>query len=240
MFVLVGVLSLAWFFWHIRSRERAGRDPLLSTRMFGSRVANLGLVTQTVQWLILMGMSFVVSVFLQTELGYGAIQTGLILTPATIGILASSMAAPRLAARYSQALLIRAGFVVTTVGIALLPLLASGAGSVLAFVPGLVLVGLGVGVMLTSSVNVVQSSFPAPDQAEISGLSRSVSNLGSSLGVAIAGSVVVSSAFTGNQGYVVATIALAVFAAVGLVAAVLLPSGSKTAPTAAVGRPAPA
>ena len=46
--------------------------------------------------------------------------------------------------------------------------------------------------MLTSSVNVVQSSFGEEDQGEISGLSRSVSNLGSSLGVAIAGSVVVS------------------------------------------------
>ena len=70
----------------------------------------------------------------------------------------------------------------------------------LAFVPGLLLVGLGVGVMLTSSVNVVQSSFPEEDQGEISGLSRSVSNLGSSLGVAIAGSVIVSSTVTGQRG----------------------------------------
>jgi MFS family permease len=175
---------------------------------------------------LLLEMSFVVSVFLQTGLGYGAIETGLILTPATIGILASSMAAPRLAARYPQVVLIRAGFVVTTVGIILLPVLSSGAGSVLPFLPGLLLMGLGVGVMLTSSVNVVQSSFPAADQGEISGLSRSVSNLGSSLGVAITGSLVVSSAFSGNEGYVAATIALAAFAALGLVAALRMPTKS--------------
>ena len=239
LFVLVGALSLAWFFRHIRSRERAGRDPLLSSRMLGSRVANLGLVTQNVQWLVLMGMSFVVSVFLQTELGYGAIQTGLILTPATVGILASSIAAPRLAARYPQARLIRAGFVVTTIGIVLLPLLASRGDSVLTFVPGLVLVGLGVGVMLTSSVNVVQSSFPETDQADISGLSRSVSNLGSSLGVAIAGSVVVSTAFSGNQGYMVATIALAAFAALGLLAAALLPTDPEQSAPLVGERPTP-
>jgi predicted MFS family arabinose efflux permease len=76
--------------------------------------------------------------------------------------------------------------------------------------------------MLTSSVNVVQSSFPEADQGEISGLSRSVSNLGSSLGVAIAGSVIVSSLVTGNEGYAAALVVLIAFGAVGLVAALLL------------------
>ena len=79
-------------------------------------------------------------------------------------------------------------------------------------------------VMLTSSVNVVQSSFPEEDQGEISGLSRSVSNLGSSLGVAIAGTVIVSSLVTGNLGYALALVVLAVFAGVGLVAAFMLPA----------------
>jgi predicted MFS family arabinose efflux permease len=78
--------------------------------------------------------------------------------------------------------------------------------------------------MLTSSVNVVQSSFPEEDQGEISGLSRSVSNLGSSLGVAIAGTVIVSSLVSGNAGYALALLVLTAFALVGLVAAMMLPS----------------
>ena len=110
------------------------------------------------------------------------------------------------------------------VGMLLLLLLAREASNVLTFVPGLLLVGLGVGVMLTSSVTVVQSSFPEEDQGEISGLSRSVSNLGSSLGVAIAGTVIVSSLVTGNLGYALALVVLAVFAGIGLVAAILLPA----------------
>ena len=96
--------------------------------------------------------------------------------------------------------------------------------NVLAFAPGLVLVGLGVGVMLTSSVNVVQSSFPEADQGEISGLSRSISNLGSSLGVAIAGTIIVSPLASGNQGYGWALIVLAGFGLIGLVAALFLPA----------------
>ena len=71
-------------------------------------------------------------------------------------------------------------------------------------------VGAGVGAMLTSSVNVVQSSFPEEDQGEISGLSRSVSNLGSSLGVAIAGTVIVSDLVSGNQGSAVGLIGVVV------------------------------
>ena len=60
---LVAVL-LFWFFRHIRSMEQASKQPLLSTRMFQNRVANLGLVTQNIQWLVLLGLSFVVSVYL--------------------------------------------------------------------------------------------------------------------------------------------------------------------------------
>ena len=61
LFELIGALLLAWFFWHIRSTERAGKEPLLPIRMFQNKVSNLGLVTQNVQWLVLLGLSFVVS-----------------------------------------------------------------------------------------------------------------------------------------------------------------------------------
>src|SRR5213075_432557 len=116
-------------------------------------------------------------VFLQQVWGYSAIQTGLALTPATIGILLSSAAAERFARRHSQRWLIQVGFLVTAVGMALQLLLVRQDSSVFMMVPGLLLIGVGVGAMLTSSVNVVQSSFPETDQSDISGLSRSVSNL---------------------------------------------------------------
>jgi predicted MFS family arabinose efflux permease len=91
-------------------------------------------------------------------------------------------------------------------------------------VPGLFLIGFGLGAMLTPSVNVVQSSFPEDQQGEISGLSRSVSNLGSSLGTAVAGTILVSVVATGNRAYGIALAALAVIALIGLGAAIRLPS----------------
>ena len=85
--------------------------------------------------------------------------------------------------------------------------------------------------MLTPSVNVVQSSFPEERQGEISGLSRCVSNLGSSFGTAIAGTILVSGLATGTRSYTLAMIALAVAGVIGLAAALLLPAG--------LGRPKP-
>ena len=224
VFLVLGVALLVGFFFYIRARERSGKEPLLSTGLFRNRVCNLALVTQNMQWLLLMGVSFVVSVFLQEVRGYSAIGTGVVFTAATVGILVSSFAAARLAKKYSQRTLIVAGFVVALAGIALFLGLVHSSSRVVAFVPGLLLIGLGVGVMLTPSVNVVQSSFPEALQGEISGLSRAVSNLGSTFGTAIAGTILVSVVAEGTRSYAVAMIVLAGFGLIGLVAALRLPA----------------
>src|SRR5215211_3096334 len=222
--VALGAGFLVGFFLYIRSRERAGKEPLLSTGLFRNRISNLGLVTQNIQWLLLMGTSFVVAVYLQTVRGYNAIETGVIFTAATLGVLLTSFGAERFSKRRTQKTLIVAGFVITFAGLGLLLALVGVSSRVIAFGPGLLLIGLGLGLMLTPSVNVVQSSFPEELQGEISGLSRSVSNLGSSFGTAIAGTILVSDLASGNTSYVVAMVALAVLALVGLAAAIRLPA----------------
>jgi MFS family permease len=190
----VGAIVIAGFFLHIRARERRHEEPLLSTDLFRNRTSNLGLVTQNVQWLMLIGTSFVVSAYLQVVRGYNAIQTGVIM----------------------------AGFIITIVGVVVLLALVRGSPSAWAFAPGLLLIGLGVGVMLTPSVNVVQSAFPEEQQGEISGLSRCISNLGSSLGTAVAGTILVSGLT--NRAYGASMIVLAIIGIVGLGAALFLPT----------------
>src|SRR4051794_20855511 len=235
--IVAGAAFLAWFFLRVRARERAGREVLLSLALFRNRTSNLALVTQNIQWLLLMGTSFVVAVFLQTVRGYDAIETGVIFTAATLGVLVSSLAAERLAKRRRQRTLIIAGFVVTAAGIGVLLALVGASSRVVAFAPGLLLIGLGLGVMLTPSVNVVQSAFPDALQGEISGLSRSVSNLGSSFGTAIAGTILVSELASGNGSYVAAMIVLGALAIVGLAAALRLPAGPAPQSTPAAADP---
>jgi MFS family permease len=220
--IAVGAIVLVMFFRHIGALERRGGEPLLSTTLFRNRISNLGLITQNVQWLMLIGTAFVVSAYLQVVRGYNAIETGVIFTAATGGILVSSLAAERLAKKYEQRTLIMTGFITTIAGIGLLLALVKGSPSAWAFAPGLLLLGLGVGVMLTPSVNVVQSAFTEDQQGEISGLSRCISNLGSSLGTAVAGTILVSG--LGKTSYAAAMSVLAVIGILGLVAARLLPA----------------
>lgn len=220
----IAALLLTWFFLHVRARERAGEEPLLSTALFRNRTSDLALLTQNIQWLLLMGTAFVVSAFLQVVRGYNAIQTGVIFTAATAGILVSSLAAERLAKKHPQRTLIIAGFITTLAGIGVLLALAKGSPSTWAFAPGLLLIGLGLGTMLTPSVNVVQSAFPEERQGEISGLSRSVSNLGSALGTAIAGTILVSGLTTPDRSYALAMIVLALIGIIGLVTTIFLPA----------------
>jgi MFS family permease len=190
-----GAVVLALFAWHIRRTEH----PLCDPKLFGDRTSNLGLGTQLVQWLVLQGTFFVLSVHLQQEQHLSAIETGLALLPATVGMLVTSALAGRLARRHSQRTLIRVGFLLTIAGTVQQPV-------------GLVLLGAGIGIMLTASVNVVQSRWPDADQADVSGVSRAVSNLGSSLGTALVGSVLTGA----GHPYRAALTLLVLFSVMGL------------------------
>ena len=221
--VAIGALFLAGFVLHVRAREHKGRAVLLSLRLFKNKASNLGLGTQLIQWLMLQGSVFALSVYLQEVDGYSAVKTGLQLTPATVGILLTSALADRFARRHAQRWLIIAGFTIASGGFLLLFALVRAHSAVWTWIPGLLLIGAGVGVMLTSSVNLVQSSFPEHDQGDISGLSRSVSNLGSSLGTALVGSILVAVQRPAGQPFVAAMITMMGFGLIGLGLAVLMP-----------------
>jgi MFS family permease len=182
---------------------------------------------------MLMGISFAVSAYLQVIRHYSSIKTGLIFTSATVGVLLSSVAAGRLAQRFAQRSLILAGFATTVIGVLVLLLLAKVHPSPWFSVPGLFLIGAGVGLMLTPSVNVVQSAFPEKQQGEISGLSRSVSNLGSSFGTAIAGTIVVAGFAVPTRAYVAAILVMAFIGLIGFAAAWPLPRAKPGTPAAA-------
>ena len=232
----IGVIAL--FFWWVRRLERKGREPLLSTALFRNRVSNLGLVTQNFQWLLLMGISMLVASYLQFVRNYDSIETGVIFSAATVGILVSSLAAGSLVRRFAQRSLILVGFVVTGIGLLLLLVVATVPGA-WAFAPGLLVLGLGIGLMLTPSVNIVQSAFPEEQQGEISGLSRSVSNLGSSFGTAIVSTLLVLNADANAGGYLAAMVPLLAIAAVGIVISAFLPGRAKLSapPAGAVTKP---
>jgi MFS family permease len=225
----LGAGVIAVFFLWVRRLEHRGKEPLLSTSMFKNRVSNLGLITQNFQWLLLLGTSMLVASYLQVVRDYDAIETGVIFSAATVGILITSLGAGSLVRRFAQRSLIMVGFAIAGIGLLML-LIVSEVPGAWAFAPGLFAVGVGLGLMLTPSVNLVQSAFPEELQGDISGLSRSVSNLGSSFGTAIVGTLLVLNANASANGYVSAMVPLLVIAVIGIVAAGFLPSAKKSAP----------
>jgi MFS family permease len=225
--MLAGAGIIALFFWWVRRLERKGKEPLLSTALFRVRVSNVALITQNFQWLLLMGTSMLVASHLQVVRQYDAIETGIIFSAATVGILVSSLAAGSLVKRFAQRSMIITGFVTTGVGLLLLLLVGAVPGA-WAFAPGLLAIGLGLGLMLTPSVNTVQSAFPEELQGEISGLSRSISNLGSSFGTAIVGTILALNVVGPGDGYVLAMAPLIIVAIAGVIVAGFLPRRVQT------------
>ena len=213
---------IALFFWWVRRLERRGASRCCRRRCSATGCPNLALVTQNFQWLLLMGTSMLVASHLQVVRQYDAIETGVIFSAATIGILVSSLAAGALVRRFAQRSLIITGFVITGVGLLLLLVVGAVPGA-WAFAPGLLAIGLGLGLMLTPSVNVVQSAFPEAQQGEISGLSRSVSNLGSSFGTAVVGTLLAVNLAGQTDRYVLAMVPLIAIAIAGVVIAGFLP-----------------
>jgi MFS family permease len=222
-----GAAMLAWFMFRSARLERAGKEPLVSPSLFRNRASDTALLTQMLQWMMLMGVSFVVAAYLQVVRGYNAIETGIIFSAATVGLLASSLSVGRLVRRFAQRTLVVAGFVLTSVGIAALIFTVALLPGAWAFAPGLLGIGLGLGLMLTPSVNLVQSAFPEEQQGEISGVSRAVSNLGSSLGTAVAGTILVAELVDPSRSYALAMIVLGVLGLFGVVLGLRLPRGEE-------------
>ena len=192
-FVVAAGLVVLWLFkvWQ-QHRERTGRDPLVHLRLLAVRQLRSGLETFTAQNLILMGTFFTIPLYLQLVQGMDALETGLTMLPVSITMFLTSLAGSRLALRYSPRWLVRAGLAVILVSVVVLigsidPEIDSGT-----FAVAMALLGVGMGLIASQLGNVVQSAVGSEDRSEAGGLQYTAQQLGSALGVALIGSIVLS------------------------------------------------
>ncbi|MET7379031.1 MFS transporter [Streptomyces sp. NPDC005526] len=190
----IGLVVLAAFAVWERHLVERGRDPLVRLSVLRNRTVRAGTQTQAMQYLVPNGALFLVPVFLQTTLGFDALRCGVTLLPTTLGLMLTAAPAARLvaaqrmthrAAQMWSFLFLLAGCVVVA---ALFDPRRGITATGLALAPGLFLVGVGQG-LATTVTDLIQSAAPPDEVSDVTGLSRSGTYLGSSLGVALAGAV---------------------------------------------------
>jgi len=198
--ILVGSL-LVWLFFVWEERMiAAGREPLVRPEILQHRQLKGGLTMFFFQFLIQAGLFFVVPLFLSVALGLSALATGVRLLPLSITLFLAAVGIPKYRPQAPPRRVVRWGLIFLFAGIAsLIGALEIGASAEIVTIP-MLLAGLGVGALASQLGAVTVSGVPTEETGEVGGLQNTMTNLGASLGTALAGSILIaglSAAFLG-------------------------------------------
>ncbi|MGW6616759.1 MFS transporter [Streptomyces erythrochromogenes] len=190
--MLLGIF-LVWLFLRWEHRlVRRGREPLVDPAMLENRQLTGGLTMFFFQYLVMMGVFFVVPLYLSVALGLSALATGARLLPLSVTLLAAAVLIPRFLPDVSPRRVVRLGTLSLLVGaVILMAALDADAGAEVVTVP-LLLIGLGMGALASQLGSVTVSAVPQAQSAEVGGVQNAVTNLGSSIGTALAGSIMIA------------------------------------------------
>ena len=169
-----------------------GKEPLINLPRLRNPVLRGGLIAFMFQYMLQAGLFFVVPLFLSVALGLSAIATGVRLLPLSLTLLLAAVGVPRLFPNASPRFVVRLGFLALFAGITVMvALLDISAGPEIVTWP-MLLAGLGVGALASQLGAVTVSSVPDERSGEVGGLQNTVTNLGASIGTALAGAVLIS------------------------------------------------
>ena len=190
--ILCGLFVL-WLFasWERRVQER-GREPLVQLSMFENRQFTGGLLMFFFQFLVQAGLFFTLPLYLSVALGLSAIDTGIKIMPLSITLLIAAAGIPRFLPNVSPRLVVQAGLLAMFAGIvSLFMSIDVDAGAEIVTVP-LLLAGLGIGALASQLGSVTVSAVPDEQSPEVGGLQNTATNLGASIGTALAGSLLIA------------------------------------------------
>jgi EmrB/QacA subfamily drug resistance transporter len=189
--LVAGLVTLRLFMSHLRRTDRAGGEPLISLSLF-ERGLNGGLLMFLFQFVVMMGIFYVIPLYLSVALGLSAIDTGLKITPLSVTMLIAAAGVPKFFPTVSPRRVVGLGFVAVLIGIlALISAMDVDASASTVTVP-LLVIGLGLGGLASQLGAVTVSSVPDEQAPEVGGLQNTASQFGASLGTALAGSVLIA------------------------------------------------
>ncbi|NEA53840.1 MFS transporter [Streptomyces sp. SID13666] len=197
VWLMLAGLLLIWLFlrWEARMVERH-REPLVDPAMLHNRQLTGGLTMFFFQYLVQMGVFFVVPLYLSVALGLSALKTGARILPLSVTLLAAAILIPRLFPDVSPRRVVRLGTLALLAGaVILMAALDADAGAEVVTIP-LLLIGLGMGALASQLGSVTVSAVPEAQSSEVGGVQNAVTNLGASIGTALAGSIMIAALST--------------------------------------------
>ena len=195
--IILGVIALAAFGWFELRRKRNGKVPLLDVELFKDRNLRVGTIVMLLAYLSMSGALFAVSLFLQSVLQLNAFDTGLTTLPLTIGLLIFAILAPSLSAKLGHKKLMAIGCIIAIIGCLLLSYQFKLNTTTMDLLPGMFIMGAGLGFAMALSVDAALLNVPAESQNNASGVTSTGQSLGESMGTAIIGVILILGVFGG-------------------------------------------
>jgi MFS family permease len=190
--ILAGGLVLRVFLWWENHRLARGAAALVDPAMLRNPILRGGLISFFFQYLLQAGLFFAVPLFLSVALGLSAIATGVRLLPLSLTLLLAAVGVPKVFPDASPRRVVQIGFLALFAGIVVMvAALDVGAGPEIVTWP-MLLAGLGIGALASQLGSVTVSSVPDEQSGEVGGVQNTMTNLGASIGTALAGAVLIS------------------------------------------------
>ncbi len=195
--IIVGVLALLGFAWFEIRRKRNGKVPLFDMDLLRDRNLRAGTTVMLLAYLSMSGALFAVSLFLQSVMQLNAFDTGLTTLPLTVGLLIFAILAPNLSGRIGHKKLMALGCIIAIIGCLILSYQFKLNTTSFDLLPGMFVMGAGLGFAMALSVDVALLNIPAEGQNNASGLTSTGQSLGESMGTAIIGVILILGVFGG-------------------------------------------
>ena len=195
--IVVGIIALLIFAWFENRRKRNGKVPLFDMDLLKDRNLRAGTTILLLAYLSMSGALFAVSLFLQSVLQLNAFDTGLTTLPLTLGLLIFAIAAPSLSGKIGHKKLMAIGCIIAIVGCLLLSTQFKMNTTTMDLLPGMFIMGAGLGFAMALSVDVALLNIPSEGQNNASGLTSTGQSLGESMGTAIIGVILILGVFGG-------------------------------------------
>jgi MFS family permease len=192
LLIVVGTVGLGSLAWWLTRRKRAGHETLIDPDLFRHPNFTAGISAQTLQQVTLGGAMIVLPLFLQMTLEYNALEAGVSMAPLSLTMFGMALLAGKKGGDRRPATIIRAGFLLAAVGMALIIPLVPRVDTGWYLVVPLMIAGAGLGLLVSQLNNYTLAPIEEVHVSEAAGVNSAAGSFGLSFGLAVAGGIMLA------------------------------------------------